>query len=69
MSHRIDTYGVVVMLKPANRETESSHSMECVIIDGGLDWMLDLLSAFTHNLEQVIIALLLISTLYKSPQH
>jgi hypothetical protein len=35
-----------------------------------LDWWLDLLTTYTHHLEiQVITALSLISTLYKSPQH
>jgi hypothetical protein len=40
------------------------------IIGGILDWMLDLLNAYTCNSEiKVITAQSLISTLYKSPQH
>jgi hypothetical protein len=36
----------------------------------GMDWRLDLLSTYTHDSElQVITALSLISTLYKSPKH
>jgi hypothetical protein len=39
-------------------------------IDGVLDWILDLLTTYTHNSElQVITAPSLISTLCKSPQH
>jgi hypothetical protein len=35
-----------------------------------MEWCMDLLTAYTHNLElQVITALSLISTLHKSPQH
>jgi hypothetical protein len=41
-----------------------------VTIDGFLDWILDLLTTNTYNSElQVITALSLISTAYKSPQH
>jgi hypothetical protein len=35
-----------------------------------MDWWMDLLTTYTHDLEvQVITVLLLISTIYKSPQH
>jgi hypothetical protein len=41
-----------------------------VTIDGVLDWILDLLTTYTHDSEQqVITAPSLISILYKSPQH
>jgi hypothetical protein len=35
----------------------------------GMDWWMDLLTTYTHHSEQVITAPLLISTIYKSPQH
>jgi hypothetical protein len=36
----------------------------------GMDWWMDLLTTYTHHSElQVITALSLISTVYKSPQH
>jgi hypothetical protein len=39
-----------------------------VTIDGVLDWMLDLLTTYTHNSElQAIMAPPLISTFHKSP--
>jgi hypothetical protein len=42
----------------------------CGTADGVLDWILDLMTTYTHSLElQVIEALSLISTLYKLPQH
>jgi hypothetical protein len=41
-----------------------------VSLDGVFDWILDLLNTLPHDLElQVITVPLLISTLYKSPQH
>jgi hypothetical protein len=41
-----------------------------VTLNGVLDWILDLLTTLPHDLElQVITVPLLISTLYKSPQH
>jgi hypothetical protein len=41
-----------------------------VILDRVLDWILDLLTTYTHDLElQVITVPLLISTIHKSPQH
>jgi hypothetical protein len=41
-----------------------------VTIDGALDWILDLLTTYTHNLlVQIITAQSLISTTHKSPQH
>jgi hypothetical protein len=42
----------------------------CVTIDGGLDWLLDLLTAHTQDLElQAITVSSLISRVKKSPQH
>jgi hypothetical protein len=41
-----------------------------VTMDGGLDWILDLLITLPHDSEvEVITAPSLISTLNKSPQH
>jgi hypothetical protein len=40
------------------------------LIDGVLDWILDLLSTYTHDSEpQAITAPSVTSTIYKSPQH
>jgi hypothetical protein len=41
-----------------------------VTIDGGLDWILDLLTTYTHDSElQAITVSSLISKIHKSPQH
>jgi hypothetical protein len=41
-----------------------------VTLDGVLNWIFDLLNAYTHNTEQQAITVQsLISALYKSPQH
>jgi hypothetical protein len=59
----------IIKLFPACNNTNIL-SRVGVIIDGVLDWMLDLLTTCTHNSElHVITAAWLISTFHKSPQH
>jgi hypothetical protein len=46
------------------------HDFWCATVRRGMDWILDLLTTYTHHSElQAITALSLISTIHSSPQH